>query len=72
MGPIFEESLQLFFLISWGGVRLSPLVTSATKWPIVPVADDQGDECGAVGRMRIGRGNRSTRRNHAPVSLYPP
>jgi hypothetical protein len=30
------------------------------------------DECGAVGVMRIGRGNRSTRRNAAPVPLCPP
>jgi hypothetical protein len=27
------------FLISCGGVRLSPLGTSATKWPIVPALD---------------------------------
>jgi hypothetical protein len=26
----------VFFLVSWGGVRLSPLGTSATNWPIVP------------------------------------
>jgi hypothetical protein len=43
----------LFFFVSWGGVRLSPLGTSATNWPIVPAPDD--DECGAVGGMRIGR-----------------
>jgi hypothetical protein len=30
------------------------------------------DECGAVGGMRIGRGNRSTRRKPAPVPLCPP
>jgi hypothetical protein len=29
------------------------------------------DECGAVGGMRIGRGNRSTRRKPTPVTLYP-
>jgi hypothetical protein len=34
------------YLISSGGVRLSPLGTSATN-------------CGAVGGMRIGRGNRN-------------
>jgi hypothetical protein len=38
--------------MGWGGVRLSPLGTSATNWPIVPAPDD-GD-CGAVGGMRIG------------------
>jgi hypothetical protein len=30
------------------------------------------DECGAVGGMRIGRGNRSTRRKPASVPLCPP
>jgi hypothetical protein len=30
------------------------------------------DECGAVGGMRIGRGNRSTRRKLTPVPLYLP
>jgi hypothetical protein len=29
-------------------------------------------ECGVVGGMRIGRGNRSTRRKPASVPLYPP
>jgi hypothetical protein len=52
-------------------VRLSPLGTSATNWPIVPAPDDD-DECGTVGGMRIGRGNRSTRRKPAPVPLCSP
>jgi hypothetical protein len=30
------------------------------------------DECGAVGEMRLGRGNRSTRKKPAPVLLGPP
>jgi hypothetical protein len=29
------------FLISWGGMRLSPLGTSATNWSIVPAPDDK-------------------------------
>jgi hypothetical protein len=62
-------SLVSLSLVSQGGVRLSPLGTSATIWPIVPVPDD--DECGAVGGMRISRGNLSTRRNPATVSLCP-
>jgi hypothetical protein len=28
-------------LVSWGGVRLSPLGTSATNWPTVPAPDDR-------------------------------
>jgi hypothetical protein len=30
-----------FFLVPWGGVRLSSLGTSATNWPIAPVLDDR-------------------------------
>jgi hypothetical protein len=41
------------FLQRWGGVRLSPLGTSATVWPIVPAPDDK--EYGAVGEIRIDR-----------------
>jgi hypothetical protein len=33
------RSLVTFFLFSWGGVRLSPLDTSTTNWPIVPASD---------------------------------
>jgi hypothetical protein len=31
----------------------------------------EGD-CGAIGGMKIGKGNRSTRRKPAPASLCPP
>jgi hypothetical protein len=44
-------------------VRLSPLTNQ-------PQIDD--DECGAVGGMRIGMGNHSTRRKPAPMLLSPP
>jgi hypothetical protein len=42
-----------FSFLGWGE---SPLGMSATNWPIVPIPDDD-NECGAVGGMRIGRGN---------------
>jgi hypothetical protein len=32
---------SVFFLVSWGGVRMSPFGTSATNWPIVPAPDDR-------------------------------
>jgi hypothetical protein len=51
---LFIFSLYFIFIY----VRLSPLGTAATVWPIVPATDD---DCGAIGGMRIGRGNRSTR-----------
>jgi hypothetical protein len=34
--------------------------------------DDDDDECGAIGGMRIGRGNRSTRTKPTPMPLCPP
>jgi hypothetical protein len=62
----------LFFplLDSLGGVRLSPLGTSATVGLLYQPR--MIDDYGAVGGMRIGRGNRSTRRKPAPVPLCPP
>jgi hypothetical protein len=40
--------------------KLGPLGTSATEWPIVPVPGVY--DGGEFGGMKIGRGNRSTRR----------
>jgi hypothetical protein len=57
------------FLVSWGGVKLSPRGRSDTLWPIVPAPDN--DERGTVGGM-VGRGNRITRTLPAPVPLCPP
>jgi hypothetical protein len=51
-------------------VRLSPFDMPATNRPIVPVSDD--DECEAIGGMRIGRGNRGTRRKPVPMPFCPP
>jgi hypothetical protein len=60
-----------FFLVSLGGVRLSPLGTSATVGLLYqPRMMD--DDYGAVGGMRIGKGNRSTRIKPTPVPLCPP
>jgi hypothetical protein len=60
-----------FSFVSLGGVRLSPLGTSATVGLLYqPWVID--DDYGAVGGMRIGRGNRSTRRKPATVPLCPP
>jgi hypothetical protein len=55
-------------------VKLSPFGTSATNWLIVPAPDQMIDDghCGAIGGMKIGKGNRSTRRKPAPVPLCPP
>jgi hypothetical protein len=52
-------------------VGLSPLGTAATSGLLYkPQMIDEGD-CGANGGMKIGRGNRSTRRKPAPAPLCP-
>jgi hypothetical protein len=65
--------LQYFFIIIiLSGVRLSPLGTVANTGLLYqPWMIDDGD-CGAISGMKIGRGNRTTRRKPAPVPFCPP
>jgi hypothetical protein len=49
---------------------MGPIGTSAIYWPIVPAPGDYDD--GAFGGMKIGRGNRSTRRKPAPAPFCSP
>jgi hypothetical protein len=57
------------FFILWDGTK--SLGTAATFGLLYkPQMIDEGD-CGAIGGMRIGRGNRSTRRKPAPAPLCP-
>jgi hypothetical protein len=60
------------YLVPLGGVRLSPLGTSATVCLLYQPRMIDDDDYGAVGGMKIGRRNRSTRRKPDPVSLCPP
>jgi hypothetical protein len=54
--------IGLLFFIIISGMGLSPLGTAATSGLLYkPQMLDEGD-CGAIGGMKIGRGNRSTRR----------
>jgi hypothetical protein len=46
-----------------GGVQFGPLGTAATDYAIVPAPGDYDD--GEFNVMKIGRGNRSTRRKPA-------
>jgi hypothetical protein len=69
--PCNSDSV-VFFLVSLGGVRLSTLGSSATVGLLYQPRMLDDDDYGAVGGMRIGRGNRSTRRKPAPVPLCPP
>jgi hypothetical protein len=63
-----------FFLIclKWGvESKLGPLGTAIIYCLIVPAPGDCGDG-ELFGGMKIGRGNRSTRRKPAPALLCPP
>jgi hypothetical protein len=62
---------HFFSFYSWGGVRLSPLGTLATIWPIIPTLMMDDDECGAVCGMN-DKGNQSTPIKSASVPLCPP
>jgi hypothetical protein len=65
----FKEFIY-FLIIS--GLGLSPLGTAATSGLLYkPQMIDEGD-CGAIGGMKIGRGNQSTWRKPAPAPLCPP
>jgi hypothetical protein len=69
--PDKQPDLPFFLiLIVEGGVQMGPLGTSATDWPIVPAPGDYDD--GEFGGIKIGRGNRSTRRKPARAPLCPP
>jgi hypothetical protein len=59
-------------IIILSGLRLSPRGTAATiNLLYQPLMIDDGD-CGAIGGMKIGRGNLSTRRKPAPAPLCRP
>jgi hypothetical protein len=69
---IKPENIFFIFFIIVSGVRLSPLGSAATTGLLYqPQIIDDGN-CGEIGGMKIGRGNRSTRRKPAPAPLCPP
>jgi hypothetical protein len=61
------------FIIILSGVRLSSLGYLVNIGLLYqPKMIDDDDDCGAIGGMKIGRENRSTRRKPSPVPLCPP
>jgi hypothetical protein len=68
---VFPVLLYFFYFIL-SGVRLSPLGTAVTTDLLHQPQMIDDVDCGAVGRMKIVRGNRSTRRKPAPEPLCPP
>jgi hypothetical protein len=66
------DRLTFYYCFILSGVRLSPLGTAATTGLLYQLQMIDDGDCGAICRMKIGRGNRSTRRKRAPTSLCPP
>jgi hypothetical protein len=65
------NNIIIFFLYYWwsGSKSLGTAATSRLLYK--PQMIDEGD-CGAIGGIKIGRGNRGTRRKPAPAPLCPP
>jgi hypothetical protein len=61
-----------FFCIISGVGLTSPLGTAATSGLLYKPQMIDEDDCGAIGGIKIGRGNRSTRRKTAPAPLCLP
>jgi hypothetical protein len=61
---------DIYFFIA-SGVGLSPCTAATSGLLYQPQMIGEGD-CGAIGGMKIGRGNRSTRRKPTPAPLCPP
>jgi hypothetical protein len=60
--------LVCLLLVGWDWVYL-------VLWPLLAYCTSprwHDGDCGAIGGMKFGRGNRSTRRKPAPVPLCPP
>jgi hypothetical protein len=62
--------LFYFIIVSW--MRLGPLGTAATTGILYQSQMIDDGDCGEIGRIKIGKGHRSTRRKSAPAPLCPP
>jgi hypothetical protein len=65
-------ALSIIFIVILSGVRLSPLGTAANTGLLYQLQMIDDGDCGEIGGIKIGRGNRNTRRKPVPVSLCPP
>jgi hypothetical protein len=66
----FSWPRHYFFIVS--GVGLSPLGTVATTGLLYQPQMIDEDDCGEISGIKIGRGNRNTRRKTAPAPLCSP
>jgi hypothetical protein len=69
---IFYRYTSNYFFIVVSGVRLSPLGTAATTGLLYQAQMIDDSDCGEIGGMKIGRGNRSTRKKPTSAPLCPP
>jgi hypothetical protein len=67
---LVSEWANFFIILS--GMRLRLLGTAATTGLLSQSKKIDDFDCGAIGGMRICRGNRRTRRKPAPLPLCPP
>jgi hypothetical protein len=69
--PVFERAKRVhaFFFNLCGGTLGTAATTGLLYQPRI-IGDGDGD-CGEFGGMKIGKGNRSTRREPAPTPLCP-
>jgi hypothetical protein len=65
----YDHVQQAYFFYWWGGTKSHSAANSGLLYK--PQMIDE-DDCGAIGGMKIGRGNRSTRRKPASAPLCPP
>jgi hypothetical protein len=63
--------LQYYFFIIFSGVRPNPIGTAATIDLLCHPQMIYDGDFGTISGVKIGRGNRSTRRKRAPVPLCP-
>jgi hypothetical protein len=61
----------IIIIIIISGVRLNPLCTAANTGLLYQAQMIDDGDCGAIGGMRFGRGNRSTRRKPTPAPQIP-
>jgi hypothetical protein len=70
--PANVWKVQFIITIILSEARLSPIGTAATMGLLYQPQMTEDGDCGKIGGMIIGRGNRSTRRKPAPVPLCSP
>jgi hypothetical protein len=69
---VLDKRVVFFFSFLRWGETVHLVRRPLTGLLYQPRMIDDDDGCGAVGGMRIGRGNRSTWKTPAPVLLWPP